>query len=84
RQIGTIHMGGGGIQNELFCQFIANAANRPVVAGPVEASAIGNALTQWIALGEIKNLTEGREMVRNSFPLKIYEPQHLFEWQEAY
>jgi rhamnulokinase len=84
KSIGIIHMGGGGIQNELFCQFTANATGRPVVAGPVEASAIGNSLTQWMALGEIKNLSDGREIVQKSFPVKLYEPQNQLEWQEAY
>ncbi len=77
-------MGGGGIQNDLFCQFTANATNRPVVAGPVEASAIGNALSQWITLGKIKDLKEGREIVENSFTVKHYQPQNQLEWQEAY
>ncbi len=84
KSIEVIHMGGGGIQNDLFCQFTANATNRPVVAGPVEASAIGNALSQWIALGKIKDLKEGREVVENSFPVKHYQPQNQLEWQEAY
>ncbi|PLS03741.1 rhamnulokinase [Neobacillus cucumis] len=84
KSIETIHMGGGGIQNELFCQFTANATNRTVIAGPVEASAIGNSLTQWIALGKMKDLKEGREIVKNSFPVKVYEPQNQLEWQEAY
>ncbi len=84
KSIEVIHMGGGGIQNDLFCQFTANATNRPVVAGPVEASAIGNSLSQWIALGKIKDLKEGREIVENSFPVKHYQPQNQLEWQEAY
>nr|WP_252977588.1 FGGY-family carbohydrate kinase [Bacillus luti] len=84
KSIEVIHMGGGGIQNDLFCQFTANATNRPVVAGPVEASAIGNALSQWITLGKIKDLKEGREIVENSFTVKHYQPQNQLEWQEAY
>jgi rhamnulokinase len=84
KPIEVIHMGGGGIQNELFCQFTANATNRPVLAGPVEASAIGNSITQWIALGKIKDLSEGRKIVERSFPVKLYEPQNQLEWQEAY
>lgn len=84
KSIEVIHMGGGGIQNDLFCQFTANATNRPVVAGPVEASAIGNSLSQWIALGKIKDLKEGRDIVENSFPVKHYQPQNQLEWQEAY
>jgi rhamnulokinase len=79
-----IHMGGGGIQNEWLCQFTANATNRVVTAGPVEASAIGNSLAQWIALGEIKDLKEGRKVVEQSFSMKIYEPQNQSEWEEAY
>jgi rhamnulokinase len=84
KQIEVIHMGGGGIQNEFLCQFTANATNRRVIAGPVEASSIGNSLSQWIALGRIKDLKEGREIVEHSFPVKQYEPQHQSEWQDAY
>ncbi|MDR4945141.1 rhamnulokinase [Neobacillus cucumis] len=83
-RIEVIHMGGGGIRNDLFCQFTANATNRPVVAGPVEASSIGNSLSQWIALGKIKDLKEGREIVENSFSVKHYQPQNQSEWQEAF
>lgn len=84
RRIEVIHMGGGGIQNEFLCQFTANATNRPVVAGPIEASSIGNSLSQLIALGELKNLDEGREVIEKSFSIKKYEPQNQAEWQEAY
>lgn len=83
KSIEVIHMGGGGIQNELFCQFTANATNRPVVAGPNEASVIGNSLMQLIALGRIKDLSEGRKIVQESFLAKLYEPQNQLEWQEA-
>lgn len=82
--IETIHMGGGGIQNEYLCQFTANATNRTVIAGPVEASSIGNALSQWIALGEIKDYTEGKAIVEQSFPVKTYQPVNQSEWEEAY
>lgn len=84
KPIEVIHMGGGGIQNKFLCQFTANATNRRVIAGPVEASAIGNSLTQWIALGEIKDLKEGREIIEQSFLLVTYEPQNQDEWQEAF
>ncbi|WP_456307907.1 rhamnulokinase, partial [Geobacillus vulcani] len=79
-----IHMGGGGIRNPILCQFTANATNHYVIAGPVEASAIGNSLAQWISLGEMKNLQEAREVVERSFEFKIYQPQNQTEWQEAY
>lgn len=82
--IKVIHMGGGGIRNEFLCQFTANATNRTVIAGPVESSSIGNGLSQWISLGEIKDYNEGREIVANSFPIKIYEPENQAAWEEAY
>ncbi|ETI67301.1 rhamnulokinase [Neobacillus vireti] len=84
KPIERIHMGGGGIQNRFLCQFTANATQRMVTAGPIEASAIGNSLTQWIALGEMKDLQEGREIVEQSFPMKAYEPENQLEWQDAY
>ncbi|WP_019241224.1 MULTISPECIES: rhamnulokinase [Bacillus] len=83
-QLYGIYMGGGGIQNEWLCQFTANATNRLVHTGPVEASAIGNGLSQWITLGEIKNLDEGREIVKKSFSTKIYVPEDQNDWQEKF
>lgn len=74
RKIKNIHMVGGGIQAELLCQYTADISKRRVLAGPVEATATGNVLAQLIGLGEIKNLKEGRELVRNSIELKEYLP----------
>ena len=79
-----LHMVGGGINNELLCQFTANAIGRPVFAGPVEASAIGNVLVQWMALGELVGIGEARNLVRSSFPLRTYEPREREAWDEAY
>ena len=62
----TIHIVGGGCQNTLLCQLAADACNRPVIAGPVEATAIGNVLVQAIGLGLIGSLAQGREVVRRS------------------
>jgi rhamnulokinase len=84
RKIGVIHIVGGGTQNELLNQMTADACNRPVVAGPVEATAIGNMLVTTIALGEISNLEEGRAVVRESFDVKHYEPKNVLAWEEAY
>src|SRR5690606_16297715 len=67
RKLETIHMVGGGTQNELLCQLTADACERPVVAGPVEATALGNILVQAWAMGEIGGLAEAREIVRESF-----------------
>ncbi len=84
KPIEVINMGGGGIQNEWLCQFTANATQRTVVAGPIEVSSIGNAIGQFMALGEIKDLQEARQIVEHSFTTKIYEPQSQSEWEAAY
>jgi rhamnulokinase len=80
----TIHILGGGSQNKLLNQFTANATGRTVIAGPVEATAIGNILVQAIAMGEISSLAEGRELVRNSFAAEIYHPEGGLEWGQAF
>ncbi|MEE9430465.1 MAG: rhamnulokinase [Melioribacteraceae bacterium] len=82
--IEVLHIIGGGSQNELLNQFTANAIGIPVIAGPVEATAIGNILIQAIAKKKIKNLQEGRMIVKNSFELKKYLPQDKKLWLEAY
>jgi len=82
--IRTIHIVGGGCQNELLNQMTADATGRKVVAGPIEATAIGNILVQAMATGDIKSLAEAREVVRNSFEVKIYEPAEPRQWDEAY
>lgn len=78
----TIYIGGGGAQNEIICQLIANAANKKVVTGPAEASSLGNGLSQLRALGEISSLDEGRQLIKRSFAAKEYEPQHVEIWRE--
>ncbi len=81
----VLHVVGGGSQNELLCQYAADACGIPVVAGPVEATAVGNALMQGIASGRIEDLSQGREIVRRSFPLQRYEPNAATSggWNEA-
>lgn len=74
RRLSAIHIFGGGCQNALLNQLTANACGRPVIAGPVEATAIGNLLMQMITLGEISSLVEAREIVRNSFECRVFEP----------
>jgi sugar (pentulose or hexulose) kinase len=80
----TLHIVGGGTQNTLLCQFIANATGLPVVAGPIEATAIGNLLVQVMAHGGIGSLADLRRIVRQSFPLVTYEPEDSDAWDEAY
>lgn len=81
----TIHIVGGGTRNFQLCQATAEACRRRVVAGPIEATAIGNLMLQAIAAGAIGSITEAREIVRHSFAVAEYEPtQHAGEWDGAY
>ncbi len=84
RPVDVVHIVGGGTQNRLLNQFTANATGCRVVTGPVEATAIGNILMQMLAMGSISSLTEGRQIVRRSFPVETFEPQERPAWDEAY
>lgn len=83
-QVDVIHIVGGGSRNELLNQMTADATGRPVLAGPVEATVIGNALAQLIALGELENLQQARQLVATMEALGRYEPQDRSAWDEAY
>ena len=76
QKITRLHIVGGGSQSKLLNQFTANATGRTVLAGPVEATAIGNLLIQAMALGDIGSREELRQVVRNSFEIETYEPQN--------
>jgi len=78
-----IHVVGGGARNELLCRWTADAAGLPVLAGPEEATLLGNMLVQAMALGEISSLAEGREVISASVVPTAYEPQETSKWQEA-
>jgi rhamnulokinase len=65
-------------------QFAANAIGRPVVAGPIEATAAGNILMQMLAMGDIGSLAEGRAVIRRSFGTEPFEPRDVKRWDEAY
>ncbi len=84
KKINKIHLVGGGIKDKLICSFTANATKREVVAGPVEATAIGNNLVQLMALGELKDLNEARQLVRDSFETTIYTADSDLDWDAAY
>jgi len=79
-----LHIVGGGIQNRLLCQWTANAIGRPVWAGPIEGSAIGNMLVQWISSGQLQNISQARQLVHQSFGVETYEPVQSEIWDEAY
>ena len=80
----VIHMVGGGVQNRLLCQLAADATGRPVTAGPVEATAMGNLIMQMVGTGELSSVSEGRELVRRSVELAHYEPRDTAAWDEVF
>jgi rhamnulokinase len=84
RRIEVIHIVGGGSQNRLLNQLTADACNRVVRAGPVEATAIGNLLVQALGLGLVGSLAEARQVVGRSFLPALFEPQHPERWAEAW
>ena len=83
-RVETIHIVGGGTQNRLLCQMAADACNRRVLAGPVEATAIGNVMMQAVASGDVASIAEARQVIRASFPMHEYEPQNAGPWDEAF
>ena len=80
----VIHMIGGGIQSKLLCQMTAGANGRKVIAGPVEATALGNIAVQMMALGEIKDVAEARRIIADSETTYEYLPQDVEKWDAAY
>lgn len=83
-EIKTIHVIGGGANNELLNRFAANATGLPVIAGPAEATAIGNIMVQALGLGHVNSLAQIRTIVRDSFELVSYEPREIESWDKAY
>lgn len=82
-RIEVIHIVGGGSQSQVLNQFAADACQRPVLTGPVEATAMGNLLTQVRASGELATLAEMRAVIRKSCDVQRYEPQSAAAWLEA-
>lgn len=84
RPMPVVHIVGGGSRNRLLNQLTANATGRPVVAGPVEATATGNILVQAVATGQLASVQEGRALVRRIAETTTYEPRDAARWDEAY
>ena len=83
-KIKTLHIVGGGSQNKLLNQMAADATGRTVVTGPIEGTAIGNILIQAYGLGHLKSHQEIRAVVRDSFPIEVFQPQSNPLWEEAW
>jgi rhamnulokinase len=75
RRFRTLHIVGGGSQNELLCQMAADATGLTVLAGPVEATALGNAVAQAMATGQIASLDAGRRLVAKTAQVRTYQPR---------
>jgi rhamnulokinase len=84
RRIDVIHIVGGGSKNMLLNQFVADCTGRRVIAGPSEATAIGNILVQAMGAGELSGLPEIRKVVLRSFPPVVIEPHPDSEWERGY
>ncbi len=84
RPIEVLHIIGGGSRNELLNQWTSNATDLPVVAGPMEATAIGNMMLQALATREVADLAEMRRLIATSVPLKNFAPSNCEAWDEAY
>jgi rhamnulokinase len=82
-KVEVIHIVGGGSQNKVLSQFAADVCQRPVVTGPVEATALGNLLTQVRASGELSSLAGMREVIRASSDVQRCEPKPSAAWSEA-
>jgi len=83
-RLDTIHIVGGGTQNRQLCQAAADACNRRVVAGPIEATAIGNVMMQAVAAGQVSGIAQARDVIRTSFAVEEFLPQSSSAWDEAY
>jgi len=84
RTLPALHVVGGGSNDSFTCQLTANLLGRPVIAGPPDASAIGNVLVQMMADGSISSVEQGRQIVAASFPSTTYAPNDTGLWDEAY
>lgn len=84
KKYNAVNIVGGGIKDKMICRFTANATKRTVQAGPVEATSIGNVIVQAMAVGAVRDLKEGRRIVRDSFDIAVYEPEDAAAWDAAY
>lgn len=82
--VDRLHIIGGGSQNALLCQMTADAIGREVVAGPSEATALGNGVVQLISLGELANVAQAREHLSRSVATQTYHPQATGDWDAVY
>ena len=80
----VVNIVGGGSKDEMLNQFTADALDLPVLAGPKEATAVGNFMVQAMGLGLIASMQEAQPIIRQAFPIKSYEPRDTTAWDQAY
>ncbi len=83
RRIELVHVIGGGARNAVLCQFTADATGLPVLAGPAEATAVGNIMVQAVGLGRVPSFAAMRRIIRESFEIRRYEPRQGAAWRAA-
>jgi sugar (pentulose or hexulose) kinase len=84
KRVDTLHIIGGGARNTLLCQMTANSVGREVIAGPFEATALGNGIVQLITLGVLDDLAEARRILSRTQDTARYEPRESSAWEDAY
>jgi rhamnulokinase len=84
KKVETVHIIGGGSRNRLLCQFAANAMGLPILAGPTEATAIGNIMVQARTLGYVSSFAAMREVIRRSWEPGRYLPEDTASWDRAF
>ena len=84
KKFDVLHLLGGGTKDSFLCQMTADSLDMPVIAGPTEATALGNIILQFIALGDIADVDAGREIIKAQENLKEYKPVNSAEFEEAY
>lgn len=84
KKFDVLHLMGGGTKDGFLCELAAQSLGIPVVAGPIEATALGNIVLQLIALGEIESIDKGREIIAETEKVKTYSEEHTSDWDEAY
>lgn len=80
----VVHIISGGCRNELLNQFTADAVGVPVIAGPIEATAVGNLMVQALGLGIIKSFHDARAIIKGAFPTRVYQPRNVDAWDVAF
>ncbi len=84
KEYSTIHVVGGGAKDGLLCRMTANSCNCEVMAGPIEATVLGNISTQLISSGDIKDMEQAREIIASSQPIKCFSAKDTDKWNEAF